>query len=107
MKVKIISSTSYQTFPITDDMIEIDELVLNEIGKTKCFENGKVVDYTPTSLNWKRIAELKRLLAETDYKAIQFAEGEITAEDFEPIKIERRNWRVEINKLQQEYGIED
>ena len=54
-----------------------------------------------------RIAELKSLLAETDYKAIQFAEGEITAEDFEPIKLQRRNWRVEINKLQQEYGIED
>lgn len=54
-----------------------------------------------------RIAELKSLLAETDYKAIQFAEGEITAEDFEPIKLQRRNWRVEINKLQQKYGIED
>ena len=47
-----------------------------------------------------RIAELKQLLADTDYKAIKYAEGEITAEEYEPIKQQRREWRKEINELE-------
>lgn len=47
-----------------------------------------------------RIRELKQLLADTDYKAIKYAEGEITAEEYEPIKLQRREWRKEINELE-------
>lgn len=45
MKIKIINNISYQTYPITDDMIDIDENILKEIGKTKQFDNGIIVDY--------------------------------------------------------------
>ena len=48
----------------------------------------------------RRIAELKRKLAETDYKAIKYAEGEISAEDYAEIKAQRKAWRVEINNLE-------
>lgn len=48
----------------------------------------------------KRIAELKKLLADTDYKAIKYAEGEILEEDYLPIKEQRRAWRAEINELE-------
>ena len=47
-----------------------------------------------------RIAELKTLLASTDYQAIKFVEGQISAEDYEPIKIQRQEWRDEINELE-------
>lgn len=47
-----------------------------------------------------RIAELKSLLASTDYQAIKFAEGQISAEDYEPIKLQRQEWRDEINELE-------
>lgn len=46
MKVKILGNIEYQTIPITEDMIEIDDNILKEIGKTKQFdENGNIVDY--------------------------------------------------------------
>ena len=47
-----------------------------------------------------RIAELKQLLAESDYKAIKFAEGWLTAEDYAATKAERQAWRDEINELE-------
>lgn len=49
----------------------------------------------------QRIAELNRLLAKSDYKAIKFAEGLIPAEDYAPIKAERQAWRDEINENEQ------
>lgn len=47
-----------------------------------------------------RIAELKSLLTSTDYQAIKYAEGWISAEDYSPIKAQRQAWRDEINKLE-------
>ena len=49
----------------------------------------------------QKIAELKRKLADTDYKAIKYAEGLISAEEYEPIKAERQEWREEINRLEE------
>lgn len=49
-----------------------------------------------------RIAELKRLLSASDYKAIKYAEGLITAEDYAETKTERQAWRDEINTLESE-----
>lgn len=46
-----------------------------------------------------KIEELKFNLSSTDYQAIKFAEGIITAEEYEPIKHQRQVWRDEINKL--------
>lgn len=47
-----------------------------------------------------RIAELKRLLAASDYKAIKYAEGVLTAEEYAETKAERQAWRDEINELE-------
>lgn len=46
-----------------------------------------------------QIADLKQQLADTDYKAIKFAEGMISAEDYAEIKAQRQGWRDEINAL--------
>jgi hypothetical protein len=47
-----------------------------------------------------RIAELKQLLAESDYKAIKYAEGWLSAEDYADTKAQRQAWRDEINELE-------
>ena len=48
-----------------------------------------------------RINELKSLLAKTDYQAIKFAEGELNAEEYLPMKQKRRSYRDEINSLEE------
>ena len=47
-----------------------------------------------------RIAELKFYLSETDYRAIKYAEGVITAEEYAATKAQRQAWRDEINALE-------
>lgn len=47
-----------------------------------------------------RISELKMLLAESDYKAIKFAEGWLTGDEYAVTKAERQAWRDEINALE-------
>lgn len=41
-------------------------------------------------------------LSSTDYKAIKFAEGELTEAEYAPTREERRKWRAEINALEAE-----
>ena len=48
----------------------------------------------------KRVKELKKLLDDTDYQAVKYAEGWLTAEEYEPIKMQRQAWRIEINELE-------
>lgn len=48
-----------------------------------------------------KIRILKRRLSETDYKAIKYAEGEMNATEYEPIRQKRAEWRKEINILQE------
>lgn len=48
----------------------------------------------------KEIKALKKSLAESDYKAIKFAEGVMSAEEYAPIKAERQAARDRINELE-------
>ena len=48
----------------------------------------------------QRIAELKAQLSETDYKAIKYAEGWLSEEEYAPIKAERQAVRDRINRLE-------
>lgn len=47
-----------------------------------------------------QIATLKQNLTNTDYKAIKFAEGLLTTEEYEPTKVQRQAWRDEVNTLE-------
>ena len=80
-----------------------------------CVENGKfgIKRRTPTeeelakdiiSNRNKEINELKAKLAQTDYQAIKFAEGWITADDYAPTKALRNSWRARINELEVQDG---
>lgn len=63
---------------------------------------------TPNGLDLSRnnkllqISELKKLLFDTDYQAIKYAEGLLTAEEYLPIKQQRQAWRDQINQLEAE-----
>lgn len=85
------------------------EKVIDVVGQPYIAEHDEVENiliYKPYSQqeikaikNNNRIVELKQQLADTDYKAIKYAEGVLTKEEYEPIKKERQAWRDEINKL--------
>lgn len=79
-----------------EQVIGYSNIFMN-IPDTECIEI-KDKEYEENERAKKRISELKDLLASTDYKALQFAEGELSAEKFEPIKQQRKKWREEINK---------
>ena len=74
-------------------------------GKDLKVVDGKVVAVEHVVSEEKkakmRIAELKSLLAKTDYQAIKFSEGELSAEEYLPIKQKRRSYRAEINSLEE------
>lgn len=98
MKIKILNNLAFQVIPEEEGMTDFDEKDLAQIGKTKQFVDGKIVDYFNPQ---RRIEELKTLLKETDYQAIKYAEGEITHEDYLPIKLKRASYRAEINSLEE------
>lgn len=47
------------------------------------------------------IEQLKQQLSETDYKAIKYAEGWYSYEEYAPIKAERQALRERINELEE------
>ena len=46
------------------------------------------------------ITQLKKLLSDSDYKAIKYAEGQISEEEYSEIKSERQGYRDRINYLE-------
>lgn len=122
MKIKVFSKTQYQTFPEVDGMIEItdeqyaglqagthrfnDSLTAVEAisqaeldAKKKAEEKAKVIAEEIRSIE-SRISALKAKLSATDYKAIKYAEGFITADEYAIDRQQRQAWRDEINELE-------
>ena len=50
----------------------------------------------------KEIAALKSKLSETDYRAIKYAEGLISEEEYANVKVQRQAWRDRINELEKD-----
>ena len=46
------------------------------------------------------IQQLKKSLSDTDYKAIKYAEGQISEEEYASVKAERQGYRDRINELE-------
>ncbi|NDK07881.1 hypothetical protein EOM39_01385 [Candidatus Gracilibacteria bacterium] len=57
------------------------------------------IPYTEKELAEKEIIELKAKLQDSDYKASRFAEGSLTAEEYEKTKQDRIAWRLRIQEL--------
>ena len=52
--------------------------------------------------NRAKIKALKNELANSDYKTLKFLEGEMSAEEYAPVKEQRKLWRKQINILEVE-----
>lgn len=81
--------------------VEITETEYYEIRALKA-ANRSSKQPSEKAIKLERIAQLKRFLAESDYQAIKYAEGWLTEEEYAPIRIQRQNWRNEINVLENE-----
>ena len=106
------------------DTIVLTDEEFAQIGVTKRFENGVLIDIPQAELETMRLAQLeyeqqlqrqaeireiqdkianaKSKLVETDYQAIKYFEGFISEADYAPIKEQRQAWRDEINALEAE-----
>ena len=73
---------------------------ININGVTRDMTAEEEAELTVTPTTEEQIAALKQQLADTDYKAIKYAEGLITAEDYAATKAQRQAWREEINALE-------
>lgn len=58
-------------------------------------DDEKLIDIKNTKL-----IELQGLLNQTDYQAIKYAEGAITAEQYAALKVQRTTWRAAYNAVQ-------
>lgn len=101
-----------KAIPETSDFIFVDELpqvipyrqVLKVVNNALTVENLQLSaeqekEISIIEINTK-INILKEQLAETDYKALKFIDGEFTEEEYAPIREERKNYRIKINELE-------
>jgi hypothetical protein len=51
-------------------------------------------------LKAEKLAEIKALLADTDYKCLKFADGALTAEEYAETKAQRATYRAAYNQIE-------
>lgn len=84
----------FVTLALTDD-------VVTGISGNKTALDAYLTEHPDVSSSAiQKITALKEQLASTDYKAIKFAEGWISAEDYAEIRAERQAIRDQINALE-------
>lgn len=85
--------------PIPDDYTEISE---EEYEQAQANILASLRQKTPIQETKEQIAHLKMLLASSDYKQRKWIDGDMTDEDYAPIRQQRHAWRVRINELEAE-----
>lgn len=81
---------------------ENGNIILKEEQPTEEMLVGYTLITVEQYQKYLEINELKQKLNETDYKAIKYAEGLLSVEEYEPIKLQRQEWRDKINELEEE-----
>ena len=101
-----------KAIPETSDFIFVDKLpqVIPYRQVLKVVDNALTVENLQLSAEQEKeisiieintkINILKEQLAETDYKALKFIDGEFTEKEYAPIREERKNYRIKINELE-------
>lgn len=80
-------------------VIGVDKIVGGAVTR----DQADATSYTTakeTTTREIRIIELKSNLRSTDYLAIKYAEGQLTADEYATTKAQRQAWRDEINALE-------
>ena len=88
------------SFPFVDIEEELDKE--NGIHKVTKLIAREVPTNNNDGERLERIAELKELLAETDYAIIKIAEGAAAKEEYAETIAQRQTWREEIRTLEGE-----
>ena len=101
-----------KAIPETSDFIFVNELpqvipyrqVLKVVNNALTVENLQLTAEQEKNISIMEITvqidTLKEKLAETDYKALKFIDGEFTEEEYAPIREERKACRIKINELE-------
>ena len=101
-----------KAIPETYDFIFVDELpqinhyrqIMKVVNNALTVENLQLSAEQEKNISIMEITvqinALKEQLAETDYKALKFIDGEFTEEEYAPIREERKNYRIKINELE-------
>lgn len=74
------------------------QIIYNNITGEQIVQDVPDVEITITPE--QEIKDLKQCLKDTDYKAIKYAEGQLTEEEYASTKAERQGWRDRINELE-------
>ncbi len=96
----IIKGFSITPFNSSLPTIEVDNPYKDIQVNIDSFIDGKLVKGNPKEDTFAKILELKKKLEETDYKLMKYIEGELTEEEYLPIKEQRKEWRKQINELE-------
>ena len=88
----------YFDHQISEDQFEQSEIDMGFYLKSKC-PHKTVEDHLKDEYRLE-IQQLKKQLSDTDYKAIKFAEGQISESEYAPVKAERQGYRDRINYLE-------
>lgn len=83
------------------DNVEITEEEYNAIKEQK-EQNRLAKANTPRNQKLSQILKLKQLLKDSDYKLLKYQDGDMTEEEYAPIRKDRHSWRVKINELEAE-----
>ena len=101
-----------KAIPETYDFIFVDELpqinhyrqIMKVVNNALTVENLQLTAEQEKNISIMEITvqinTLKEKLAETDYKALKFIDGEFTEEEYAPIREERKACRIKINELE-------
>ena len=98
-KIIAYNNTGVFSCLVYDEVRKVADVELVEVGgEFVAKDDVKAI----RKIKDEQIAELKQKLADTDYKAIKYAEGEYTDEDYTPVKEMRKEWRRAINELEEQ-----
>lgn len=90
-----------------DNYISLDEVQESDVdGRIYLKDNCPMKSETDLQKDAYReeITTLKKQLSATDYKAIKYAEGVLTDEEYQETGIQRQVWRARINELEELIG---
>jgi hypothetical protein len=113
-----LQALALKNYPEHDCLILTESEYSKSIEKNLIYKNGTLIlppeqteeEKALAELEHKKLqklAEIKKLLADTDYKAVKFAEGMLTAEQYKPIKQSRALWRTAYNSIEKSETLEE
>lgn len=111
VKAQEMLNSGYELVPCEEWQKLIGNYDGQEYVKDVVNGSGYVVKppYKPTLEETKeeKLTALQKLLTDTDYKAIKYAEGALTEDEYMPIRLSRQQWREAYNAIESATTLEE